>query len=156
MKKIFNNPIFTFILGSIIFSGIGTVFAYSLTADDTEYLPDDSTWEVNEVQTALNDLRSIANLAYVYGTQKSSSYGNWVAVNVGFKPRMVLGIIPTSGGFLRAFMFINGKTWTGYQRGSQLASSAQGSNLQITDTGFKWRVYDSSWGTQTIYYYAFK
>ena len=156
MKKVLKNPVFTFILGAIIFSSIGIVFAYSYTADEVEYSPSDTTWEVNDTSAALDSLREVLNLDYTYGEQTSTSYGNWATINLGFKPRMVAAIIPTSKGFLRAFMYIKDKKWTGYQRGSSLASTNQTSAIQLTETGFQWRVHDSSWGSQTIKYYAFK
>lgn len=54
MKK----NIFYFILGAIIFGGIGTVLAATLLATDVAYTPEDNTWEVNNVQEAIDDLYS--------------------------------------------------------------------------------------------------
>ena len=156
MKKILKNPLFSFILGSIIFGGIGTVFAYSILAEDVGYTPKDTTWEVDNVSDAIDDLRDIASNNYVYGTVTSSNYRNWVNVDLGFQPRMVVAVIPTSGGYLRSFVYIKGQSWTGYERGGSLGTSNENSVFALTDNGFKWVVYDSSWGSQTIKYYAFK
>ena len=57
MKKIIKNPIFTFILGAIIFGSIGSVVAYNYNAKDIGYTPSDNTWEVNNVGDALKDLK---------------------------------------------------------------------------------------------------
>ena len=156
MNKAFKNPLFTFILGAITFSGIGIAFAYSLVANDVGYTPSDTVWEIDNISDALDDLKEISELDYVYGEQSSSSYGNWINVDVGFKPRMLSIIITTSGSYLRAAMLINGKAWTGYQKGYALAANSQSDNIKLTNTGFQWYVFDSSWKTHTIRYYAFK
>ena len=55
MKKKINSNILSFILGAIIFSG-ATVLAFSLTANTILYAPSNSTWQVNNVEEALNSL----------------------------------------------------------------------------------------------------
>ena len=57
MKKIIKNPVFMFILGSIIFGSIGIVSAYTILAKDVGYTPKDTTWKVNNVEDAINDLK---------------------------------------------------------------------------------------------------
>lgn len=56
MKKFLTSRIFTFILGAVIFSGITGVAAYSILASDIGYTPKDSSWEVNNVKDAIDDL----------------------------------------------------------------------------------------------------
>lgn len=56
MRKIIKNPIFTFILGALIFGGIIGVSAYTILANDIGYTPKDSTWEVDNVKDAIDDL----------------------------------------------------------------------------------------------------
>ena len=56
--KIIKNPIFTFILGAIIFSSITGVIAYNLTSDKIGFEPDDEDWNVENVEEAINDLYS--------------------------------------------------------------------------------------------------
>lgn len=56
MKKIIKNPLLTFILGAIIFGGIGIVSAYTLFAGDIGYTPKDATWEVDNVKDAIDEL----------------------------------------------------------------------------------------------------
>ena len=56
MKKLLHNSLFTFILGALIF-GIGGVLAeYVIFSDNVIYTPENDTWEVNNVESALNDL----------------------------------------------------------------------------------------------------
>lgn len=58
MKKIIKNPILTFVLGALIFGGIGVVSAYTILASDIGYTPKDTTWEVDNVEDAIDDLYS--------------------------------------------------------------------------------------------------
>ena len=68
MKRIIKNPIFTFILGAIIFGGIGTVLAVTILAKDVSYAPKDSTWKVYNVEDAIDDLYSKAKPEYTGST----------------------------------------------------------------------------------------
>ena len=54
MKKIFKNPIFTFILGAVLFSGITAVSAYTILANDIGYTPKDSTWKKSNGEDITN------------------------------------------------------------------------------------------------------
>lgn len=57
MKKIFKKSnIFSFLLGAIIFGSVVGVSAYSIFATDIEYTPKDITWNVDNVESALDDL----------------------------------------------------------------------------------------------------
>ena len=68
MKKFIRNNIFGFILGGLIFGGIG-IYAVSYYAKDVTYTPGDKTWEVSNVEEALNSLyenkSSSSNLTYI-------------------------------------------------------------------------------------------
>lgn len=55
MKKMLNNKLFYFLLGAILFSGI-TVFAYSITSKEISFTPENTNWEVTNVEEAINDL----------------------------------------------------------------------------------------------------
>ena len=55
MKQLKSN-IISFILGALIFGGIGAVFAYSIFANNVGFTPTDNTWNVNNVENAINDL----------------------------------------------------------------------------------------------------
>ncbi|MBR1416343.1 MAG: hypothetical protein IJ572_00805 [Bacilli bacterium] len=61
MQKLFKNPIFTFILGAVIFSAV-SVFAYSIIATNVGYTPLDNTFKdsngqiIEDVSTALDSL----------------------------------------------------------------------------------------------------
>ena len=61
MKKIFKSRIFTFILGAILFGGIGVVSAYTIFANDIGYTPKDTIWKVDNVKDAIDDLYSKAD-----------------------------------------------------------------------------------------------
>ena len=55
MKKIFKSRLFFFILGAVMCS-TASVLADSLLASNIEYIPTDNTFEVNRVDTALDEL----------------------------------------------------------------------------------------------------
>lgn len=57
MQKLKNNTIFGIIIGGLIFGGI--VYAASYYAKDVTYNPSDETWNVNNVEEALNSLYSM-------------------------------------------------------------------------------------------------
>ena len=61
MKKNVGSRLFSFILGAIIFGGIGVVSAYTFLASDTSFTPKDTGWEVDNVEDALNDIHRIMN-----------------------------------------------------------------------------------------------
>ena len=68
MKKINKSHIFSFILGVIISGGITGVLAYKLAANQVGYTPSDSTWQVSDVDNALDSLFDMAT----YGDATSS------------------------------------------------------------------------------------
>ena len=49
--------ILTFILGGLFFGSIGTVVALNYNAKDIEFTPSDSSWNVNNVEDAIKDLK---------------------------------------------------------------------------------------------------
>ena len=86
MKKIIKNPIFTFILGALIFGGIVGVSAYTILATDIGFTPKDSTWkksngeDITNVKDAIDELYSKANsssslLNKICTYQSEGSYG---------------------------------------------------------------------------------
>ena len=74
MQKLFKNPLFTFIIGFIMAVGITVVFAYDFNAQNVEYLPSDSSWNVDNTKTALDSLyeknigmgETLTNYKYVH------------------------------------------------------------------------------------------
>ena len=54
MKKLIKNNLLGFILGGLIFGGI--VYASSYLATDISYTPTDTSWEVSNVNEAINSL----------------------------------------------------------------------------------------------------
>ena len=69
MKKIFKKSnILSFILGAIIFGGVGTVVAATILAKDVSYTPKDTSWQVDNVKDAIEDLYSKAKPEYTGST----------------------------------------------------------------------------------------
>lgn len=58
MKRITitKHDIFSFLVNAVIFGCLGAVSAYTLIASDTGFTPKDTTWEVDNVKDALDDL----------------------------------------------------------------------------------------------------
>ena len=62
MKKTIKNPIFTFIIGAIIFGSIGVLGAsYLYHADEVSYTPKNNKFEVDNVEDAINELYQKVN-----------------------------------------------------------------------------------------------
>ena len=74
MKKVFKSRIFAFVLGSLIFGSIGVVSAYTIFANDIGYTPKDTTWEVDNVKDAIDDL-------YTKSKNKVSEIGENIVVS---------------------------------------------------------------------------
>lgn len=53
MKKKIINRLFCFLLGGIIFSGITTYAISKIASNTVSYTPEDSNWEVTNVEAAL-------------------------------------------------------------------------------------------------------
>ena len=104
MKKIIKNPIFTFILGALIFGGIVGVSAYTIFANDIGYTPNDTTWKksngeditnvkdaIDELYTKANSKSNIINLngtstvrskeSHIYDVSYIQGYENFTADN---------------------------------------------------------------------------
>ena len=59
--KFDKSHIFVFILSAIIFGSIGSICAYKLGANQVGYEPSDDNWNVEAVDTALDDLYDMAS-----------------------------------------------------------------------------------------------
>ncbi len=64
-----------FILGAVLFSGIG-VAAYVLTSSDVTFTPQNSNWQVGNVQEALNSLY-ISKTSDNY-SENETKVGTWI------------------------------------------------------------------------------
>ena len=63
MKNLIKNKkkeIISFILGAILFSGVGAYAAVTFVASDVTYTPSDTTWSVTKVDKALDDRKKIS------------------------------------------------------------------------------------------------
>ena len=76
MKKLIKNPILMFVLGAVIFGGVGTVLAYSYAASQIAYNPDNSAWKVNNVKDAIDSLY-LSKTADNYSTDEQV-VGTWI------------------------------------------------------------------------------
>ena len=56
MKKLFKSRIFIFILGVVLSCSITSVLAYTLFANNIGFSPTDTSWNVNNVQDALDNV----------------------------------------------------------------------------------------------------
>ena len=58
MNKIKNTSklIIGFILGAVIFGGLTGMLAYAINASEISFIPSDNSWEVENVNEALDDL----------------------------------------------------------------------------------------------------
>jgi len=56
MKKFLTSRVFAFLLGALLFSGITGVAAYNMFASNVGYTPEDTSWEVDNVSDAIDDL----------------------------------------------------------------------------------------------------
>lgn len=74
MKKFLKSRIFPFILGAIIFSGI-TASAYTILASDVTYTPSNSSWEVDNVKDAIDELYgNVKNLTLIGSADFDTTY----------------------------------------------------------------------------------
>ena len=60
MKKVFKNPLFTFILGVVIAASFSVYATVSILSSQVDYNPRDNTWDVNNVEDAINELYQMA------------------------------------------------------------------------------------------------
>lgn len=107
MKKIINNPIFTFVLGALIFGGIVGVSAYTILVNDIGYTPSDSTWkktngeDITNVKDAIDDLYDKTNnksdLLWINNNKTTGISAFDVNVNLSnYTQIMVVGYYDTS------------------------------------------------------------
>ena len=93
MKKIIKNPIFTFIIGLVLAGSVVGVVAYNYNAKDIGYTPSDSSWEVNNVEEALKDLKanhSASNISLIYSKTHTMNGSSTYTFNKNIKLGMVL------------------------------------------------------------------
>ena len=87
MKKIIKNPIFTFVLGIILTSGIA-VTASQIFAKDIYFEPQEGwTLEENTVEAAINDLYSKSNEKIIFLTSSWKGASSWN--NYGFSDSLI-------------------------------------------------------------------
>lgn len=159
MKKLFNSSIFTFILGALLFSFIGIVSAYSISSNNVDFNPSwtkDNGESITNIDEAIEELYKKSNNEIVYGTDYSNSYETIKETNIGFKPKMLVIIITGYNSRFRTYIYSKKgiKTYTKIEK--IVSEDTEIADFQITDNGFKWYVKDSSFGPETLRYYAVK
>ena len=95
MKKIFKSRVFAFVLGALLFGSIGVVSAYTILANDIGYTPSDTTWEVDNVKDAIDELYIKKQLSSVSLAGKESITGN-TTMTYTFQEDIELGLVIVS------------------------------------------------------------
>ena len=115
-----------YILGIVMFIGIAVYQAY--TAIEITYTPSDTSWNVSDVKSALDDLYIKANTYSVVGISNNINYGTVTALNTITKGgTTTLTITPNTNSsqtiYLSDFSCDNGYTYSGVSTGSSYTSS---------------------------------
>lgn len=86
MKKEYIIRVLFFILGALFFGGISFVFAFDFSSNNVSYTPKDTTWDVTNVDDALNNLHDYSNkMKFVGGGIMNTSRGTtWVNITDNF------------------------------------------------------------------------
>ena len=86
MKKEYIIRVLFFILGALVFGGISFVFAFDFSADNVSYTPIDTTWNVDNVKDAIDNLHDFNNNnKFVGGGLMNTDRGTtWVNITDNF------------------------------------------------------------------------
>ena len=76
MKKIFNNPIFMFVLGALVCGCVGTVAANAILSSEDITFTSGNNWQAANVHDALDDLYA-ARVPSNYSTEERV-IGKWI------------------------------------------------------------------------------
>ncbi|MBR1416335.1 MAG: hypothetical protein IJ572_00765 [Bacilli bacterium] len=116
------RKIVSFILGALIFGSISTVFAFSFLSSDTEYIPSDNTWDVDNVSDAIDYLHilsdnplykvSSTNVLGTYGQAHGTSNYN-VSINTT-KGKYLVALIYSYSGAMTTCNYVNTRDSTVY------------------------------------------
>ena len=80
MKKVLKNNLKTIIIAVIasIVTSVTSIFAYSLIAEDVGFTPKDTTWNVQDVDAALNNLNLRYNQLSTHYSTEEQVVGEWI------------------------------------------------------------------------------
>ena len=80
MKKLLKENIKTFItiIITTVVASVTTIFAYSLVAGAVGYTPHDTTWNVENVEAALNNLNLRTNQLDTHFSTEEQVVGEWI------------------------------------------------------------------------------
>ena len=80
MKKFIKNNLFGFLIGGLIFGSIGIYGTNVYQSSAIEYSPTDASWEVDNVNEAINSLHNLVNSSSISKIAKDTS-GNEASVH---------------------------------------------------------------------------
>ena len=101
INKIKSNSLFTFLIGAILFGGIGIYGTNAYKSNTIEYSPTDSSWGVNNVSDALNSLYDITTNATTIFTSIEFQSGNYLLIKVADFKR--LSFVKNNSGTLNVY-----------------------------------------------------
>ena len=123
MKKIFKSPIFTFILGAIIFGGISIAFAYSYSAVQIGFSPIDITWQASNTKEAIDSLyNNIDKNRTIFFTTSWKGAKSWN--NYGFSDILIQDQDYLTGGSIVTFNKKCKIKIIGYMRNTNASSAS--------------------------------
>jgi len=154
MKKINYKPLFTFIIGALIFGSIGIYATSTYYAKNISYEPN-SNWEVSNVNDALDELykskTTIKKGMFVFPVADVGS----VTIDLGFRPTKIFTFAENMA-FFNVYDLENSLS-LGCGGDVEVCTAAFNGGLTLTDNGFivknKWW---SGYNNINIHYYAVK
>ena len=153
MKKIFKNPIFTFIIGIVLTSSVVGVLAYSYAASDIYYTTNKNA-NVENVEQAINDLYSkvhlksydLSGIAVYYNPVSNTKCTDYISSNssTGTKTGCMKWYI-VSGDTNNVTMILDhnttaSKVWNSENKNVAYESSSVKSDVDDLVTSDKWKV----------------
>lgn len=96
MKKLLkeNLKMFIAIIITAVVTTTTTIFAYSLIAENVGFTPHDNTWNVQDVEAALNDLNLRENQLSTHYSYDEQVVGRWVDGKPLYQKTIYLGNPP--------------------------------------------------------------
>lgn len=89
MKRVIRSRIVAFIIGALLFSGVSVYATYSILANDIGYTPSNDSWNVDNVQDAINylyDKTNVLNDLDCVSSQVHHNSNTQFDINLGFVP----------------------------------------------------------------------
>ena len=144
MKKV----IISFVLGAIIFGSISGVIAYNYNAKDIEYTPSDSTWNVNTVGDAIDELKNSSSSMTLIENNCSGRYEKTISVaNIEGYENL------TADNFVIVLTKIDGANVSDGEDALDITKTynAETGILTISKCKFYWGVGRTAWSIYSVY-----